>query len=126
MRGLRISILDAREIDPDVLFDTKGSKLNLDTVVYMREMGLEIPSITYYFEGGLVSLVKYYNKFQKAVQDKIFYINKEQDGVGVEIALQYVDDIADRIIPFANNIYNSQGGTQVNDFKKEITHTLNT
>ena len=126
VRGLRISILDAREIDPDVLFDTKGSKLNLDTVVYMREMGLEIPSITYYFEGGLVSLVKYYNKFQKAVQDKIFYINKEQDGVGVEIALQYVDDIADRIIPFANNIYNSQGGTHVTGFKTALTRTLNT
>ncbi|MFM7088287.1 MAG: DNA topoisomerase subunit B [Candidatus Paceibacterota bacterium] len=126
VRGLRISILDAREIDPDVLFDTKGSKLNLDTVVYMREMGLEIPSITYYFEGGLISLVKYYNKFQKAVQDKIFYVNKEQDGVGVEIALQYVDDIADRIIPFANNIYNSQGGTHVTGFKTALTRTLNT
>ncbi|MFN4181498.1 MAG: DNA topoisomerase subunit B [Candidatus Paceibacteria bacterium] len=126
VRGLRISILDAREIDPDVLFETKGSKLNLDTVVYMREMGLEIPSITYYFEGGLVSLVKYYNKFQKPVQNKIFYINKEQDGVGVEIALQYVDDIADRIIPFANNIYNSQGGTHVTGFKTALTRTLNT
>jgi len=126
VRGLRISILDAREIDPDVLFGSKGSKLNLDTVVYMREMELEIPSVTYYFEGGLVSLVKYYNKFQKAVQNNIFYINKEEGDVGVEIALQYVDDIADRIIPFANNIYNSQGGTHVTGFKTALTRTLNT
>ncbi len=126
VKGLRISILDAREIDPDVLFDSKGSKLNLDTVMYMREMGLEIPSVTYYFEGGLVSLVKYYNKFQKPVQNKIFYVNKEEGDVGVEIALQYVDDIADRIIPFANNIYNSQGGTHVTGFKTALTRTLNT
>ncbi len=126
VRGLRISILDARDIDPDVLFGSKGSKLNLDTVVYMREMELEIPSVTYYFEGGLVSLVKYYNKFQKPVQDKIFYVSKEEGDVGVEIALQYVDDIADRIIPFANNIYNSQGGTHVTGFKTALTRTLNT
>lgn len=126
VKGLRISILDAREIDPDVLFDSKGSKLNLDTVMYMREMGLEIPSVTYYFEGGLISLVKYYNKFQKPVQNKIFYVNKEEGDVGVEIALQYVDDIADRIIPFANNIYNSQGGTHVTGFKTALTRTLNT
>ncbi|HEY4477691.1 MAG TPA: ATP-binding protein, partial [Candidatus Paceibacterota bacterium] len=126
VKGLRISILDAREIDPDVLFGTKGSKLSLDNVFYMREMELEIPSVGYYFEGGLISLVKYYNKFQKAVQSNLFYINKEQDNVGVEIALQYVDDIADRIIPFANNIYNSQGGTHVTGFKTALTRTLNT
>ncbi len=126
VRGLRISIIDAREIDPDVLFGTKGSKLSLDNVFYMREMNLEVPSVTYYFEGGLISLVKYYNKFQKAVQNNIFYINKEEGDVGVEIALQYVDDIADRIIPFANNIYNSQGGTHVTGFKTALTRTLNT
>ncbi|MBP6866273.1 MAG: type IIA DNA topoisomerase subunit B [Candidatus Pacebacteria bacterium] len=126
VKGLRISILDAREIDPDVLFGSKGSKLSLDNVFYMREMELEIPSVGYYFEGGLISLVKYYNKFQKAVQDNIFYINKEEGDVGVEIALQYVDDIADRIIPFANNIYNSQGGTHVTGFKTALTRTLNT
>jgi len=126
VKGLRISILDAREIDPDVLFGTKGSKLSLDNVFYMREMELEIPSVGYYFEGGLISLVKYYNKFQKAVQDNIFYINKEEGDVGVEIALQYVDDIAERIIPFANNIYNSQGGTHVTGFKTALTRTLNT
>lgn len=126
VRGLRISILDARDIDPDVLFGSKGSKLNMDNVFYMREMGLEIPSLTYYFEGGLVSLVKYYNKFQKPVQSKIFYLNKDQDNVGVEIALQYVDDIADRIIPFANNIYNPAGGTHVTGFKTALTRTLNT
>ena len=126
VRGLRISIIDARNMDMETLVYSKKEKMDPDEVHYFRELGLEVPSVTYYFEGGLVSLVKYYNKFQKAVQNNIFYVEKEIDGVQVEIALQYVDDIADRIVAFANNIYTPQGGTHVTGFKTALTRTLNT
>ena len=119
VRGLRILIVDARGWD-----DKKG--LNDEDVFYFRELELELPSVSFYFEGGLVSLVKYYNKFQKPVQNNIFYVEKELDNVGVEIALQYVDDIVDRIFPFANNIYTQEGGTHVTGFKTALTRTLNT
>jgi len=118
VKGLKISIIDARE------WDKKG--LDDNDVFYFRDLGLELPSVTFYFEGGLVSLVKYYNKFQKPVQNNIFYVEKELDNVGVEIALQYVDDITDRIFPFANNIYTGEGGTHVTGFKTALTRTLNT
>ncbi len=126
VKGLRISIIDAREMDAKELFEGKGTKFDMDDVFYFRELELEVPSITYYFEGGLISLVKYYNKFQKPIQETIFYVEKEVDGVQVEIALQYVDDIVDRIVAFANNIYTSQGGTHVTGFKTALTRTLNT
>ncbi len=119
VKGLKILIIDARD------WDNKNGKDEED-VFYFRELGLELPSTSFYFEGGLVSLVKYYNKFQKAIQDNIFYVEKEQDGVGVEIALQYVDDISERIIPFANNIHTPEGGTHVTGFKTALTRTLNT
>lgn len=119
VKELKISIIDAR------LWDNKKG-MNESDVFYFRELEQELPSTSFYFEGGLVSLVKYYNKFQKPVQNNIFYVNKELDGVGVEIALQYVDDIIDRILPFANNIYNQEGGTHVTGFKTALTRTLNT
>ena len=119
VKGLRISIIDARQ------WDNKKGKNDSD-VFYFRELELEVPSVTFYFEGGLISLVKYYNKFQKTIQPHIFYVEKEIDGVGVEIALQYVDDIVDRIFPFANNIYTAEGGTHVTGFKTALTRTLNT
>lgn len=119
VKKLRISIIDAREW-------VSGKVMNKEDVFYFRELELEMPSVTFYFEGGLISLVKYYNKFQKPVQSNIFYIEKEIDGVGVEVALQYVDDITDRIFPFANNIYNPEGGTHVTGFKTALTRTLNT
>ncbi len=125
VKQLKIVVVDAREIDPNELFSTK-SKMNLDEVFNFRDLNLEVPTTTFYFEGGLSSLIKYYNKFQKPIQDSIFYVEKEEGGVGVEIALQYVDDIVDRIIPFANNIYNPEGGTHVTGFKTALTRTLNT
>jgi len=118
VKGLKISIIDAREVD--------AKKLDTSDVFYFRELGLELPSVSFYFEGGLISLVKYYNKLQKPLHENIFYVEKEVDGVGVEIALQYVDDIIDRIVPFANNIYTREGGTHVTGFKTALTRTLNT
>jgi len=119
VKGLKISIIDARDFD-----NKKG--MNEEDVFYFRELGLELPSVTFYFEGGLVSLVKYYNKFQKPIQNSIFYVDKEFEKVGVEVALQYVDDITDRIFPFANNIYTQEGGTHITGFKTALTRTLNT
>jgi DNA gyrase subunit B len=46
--------------------------------------------------------------------------------VGVEIALQYVDDMNSRIVPFANNIYNSEQGTHITGFKTALTRVINT
>jgi len=114
VKGLKILIIDAREWN-----DKKG--LNESDVFYFRDLGLEFPSTSFYFEGGLISLIKYYNKFQKPIQDTIFYIEKELDGVGVEIALQYVDDIVDRIIPFANNIHTTEGGFTGEDVLEGLT-----
>ncbi len=120
VKGLRIDILDAREWDGE-----KGKK-DFNDIFWFRELELEIPSTTYYFEGGLISLVKFYNKSEKPIHSTVFYVEKELDNVGVEIALQYVDDINFDILPFANNIYTGEGGTHVTGFKTTLTRVLNT
>jgi DNA gyrase subunit B len=122
VKGLRIDILDAREWDP--LTGGKGKK-DFNDIFWFKELELEIPSATFYFEGGLVSLVKFYNKLEKPIHPTVFYVEKELDNVGVEIALQYVDDINFDIIPFANNIHTIEGGTHVTGFKTALTRILN-
>ncbi|MEK7194416.1 MAG: DNA gyrase subunit B [Patescibacteria group bacterium] len=119
VKGLRISVLDLRET----------GKVNAEEVFYIRELGLEAPSMSFYFEGGLMSLVKFENQTQKPIHKNIFYVEKAANGNDyetVEVALQYVDDITSRILPFANNIYNTEGGTHVTGFKTALTRTLNT
>ena len=115
VKGLRISILDLREFVGKI-----------DTEEYwLGDTGLDIPSTSFYFEGGLASLVRFYNQSQKPINERIFYIEKELDGVGVEIALQYVDDITEKIVPFANNIHTAEGGTHITGFKMALTRVLN-
>ncbi len=116
VKGVRITVIDAREAT-EASFD--------DSAFYLRELGLEVPSMTFYFEGGLKSLVAFYNKHQTIVHKNVFYVEKEQDNVIVEVSFQYVDDITPRIIAFANNIYNPEGGTHVTGFKTALTRSLN-
>ena len=124
VKNLRITIIDAREYEGK-------SKINLpvlkesDDIFYFSELGIEAPSMSFYFEGGLASLVKFYNLTQKAIHENIFYVDKKEGDVQVEVALQYVDDISERIVPFANNTYTQEGGTHVTGFKMALTRTLN-
>ncbi|MEK7121205.1 MAG: toprim domain-containing protein, partial [Patescibacteria group bacterium] len=115
VKGLRVSILDLRKVD----------NVKDEDVFYIRELGLDAPSVTFYFEGGLRSLVSFQNHHLETVHKTVFYVEKEQDGVHVEVALQYVDDITSRISAFANNIYNAEGGTHITGFKTALTRTLN-
>ena len=115
VKGTRITVLDARS----------AGEIETDTVVYLRDLGLEVPSMAFFFEGGLRSLIGFYNKHQTPAHKNIFYIDQAEGDVAVEIALQYTDDISPRLMAFANNIYNPEYGTHVTGFKTALTRTLN-
>ena len=116
VKGLQIVIIDASKYE---------GKLKLDDVVFMQDLLLEVPSMTFYFDGGLVSLVRFYNQHQKPVHKNICYVEKEEGGVTVEVAFQYIDDISSRELAFANNIYNMEGGTHVTGFRTALTRRIN-
>ena len=122
VKGLHVTVLDARESEAKL--DTKS----LEMAVYLADEFLEVPSMSFYFEGGLKSLVAFNNQYQKPVHKNIFYIEKtdiDKMVYSVEVALQYVDDIQSRISAFANNIYNPEHGTHITGFKTALTRTLN-
>ncbi len=117
VKGLRITVNDA---------SAYTGKIKEDEVYKISELGLEIPSMSFYFEGGLLSLVKFMNSTQKPIHKNVFYVEKKtNEWESVEVSLQYVDDIACRLSAFANNIYNPEGGTHVTGFKTALTRTLN-
>ena len=123
VKGLHIGILDLRN----------AGKFDAEKVFYLRELALDAPSMSFYFEGGLRSLVAFQNRHQEPIHKNIFYVEKEftppgggaKDAIAVEVALQYVDDITARISAFANNIYNNEGGMHITGFKTALTRTLN-
>ncbi|MEY4440889.1 MAG: gyrase subunit gyrase subunit protein [Candidatus Parcubacteria bacterium] len=116
VKSMMITVIDAR---------TYTGKIDLDKTYYLADSNVEAPSKTFYFEGGLRSLVAFYNQIQKPVHSNIFYVEKEADKVLVEVSLQYIDDISPRIVAFANNIYNPEGGTHITGFKTALTRNLN-
>ncbi len=116
VKGLTIHIIDARE---------QTVKMSLDGTSYLFDLGFENKSESFYFEGGLKSLVKHYNEFVKPIHKNIFYVEKMQENVGVEIALQYIDDLSTKIAAFANNIPTAEGGTHVTGFKTSLTRLIN-
>ncbi len=119
VKGLELNVLDAREVDMKVIDRVEGDAF------YLKDEMIDMPSMTFYFEGGLRSLVAFYNHTQKPIHKNIFYVEKEVNNVQVEVALQYIDDINSKIVAFANNTYNSEGGTHIAGFKTSLTRTIN-
>jgi len=144
VKGLRIAVIDARGENEKTIEKVVNSESGYyyigEALAKDGTAVVDAPSFSFYFEGGLKSLVVFYNSLQKSIHDNVFYIEKEslgrktenKDGssqetqdVAVEVALQYVDDISPRILAFANNTSNAEGGTHITGFKTALTRTLN-
>ncbi|PIT89095.1 MAG: DNA topoisomerase (ATP-hydrolyzing) subunit B [Candidatus Levybacteria bacterium CG10_big_fil_rev_8_21_14_0_10_36_7] len=119
VKRMKVIALDARGYEGKI-DESKG--------LFLRDLKLPIESQTFYFEGGLLSLVNFVNKNEKPAHNRVFYIEKEisdEQEVGVEIALQYVEDIASKEITFANNIHTPEGGMHLTGFRTALTRTIN-
>ena len=116
VKGLEINVLDLRESDIS----------DIDTYYYY-DSNVDAPTRSFYFEGGLLSLVRFLNKNQKPVHKNIFYAHEKvnEEGEMVEISFQYVNDISSRIFAYANNIPNPEGGYHLTGFKTALTRTIN-
>jgi DNA gyrase subunit B len=102
---------------------TKGIKIYL---VDARQKNEPPKEYCFYFEGGIAAYVRYLNRNKEKRQENIFYVNKTQDNVTVEIAFQYTNDYKETSLAFANNICNPEGGTHLIGFRGALTRVLNT
>ena len=80
--------------------------------------------ITFLFEGGITSFVRYMNK-NREVLHPVFYVEKEIDNIGIEIALQYTDAYSEAIYSFANTINTIDGGTHMTGLRTAVTRVIN-
>ena len=80
---------------------------------------------TFYYEGGIKSFIRHLNKNKNVLFPEPFYFEKEEQGVGVECAMQYNDGYSENIFTFANTINTKEGGTHLSGFKTALTRATN-
>lgn len=93
-------------------------------VTIMLKDEREDREMTFHFEGGVASFVRYLNK-NKAVLHEPIYGEKEIENVGVEFVVQYTDSYAESVYTFANTINTIDGGTHLTGLRTAVTRSIN-
>jgi DNA gyrase subunit B len=80
----------------------------------------------YYFDGGIMSLVKALNRNKETLHDPI-YINKatEDESIQLEVTVQYNDGFNENVESYVNVIHTVEGGTHLTGFRMALTRALN-
>jgi DNA gyrase subunit B len=78
---------------------------------------------TFYFEGGIKSLVAHSNRGKETLSD-VIYFSKADENIGCEIAVQYSDSYNENVKGFVNGIYTTDGGTHVTGFRIALTRAI--
>lgn len=100
------------------------SFLNNNVTITLNDEREGGKNLTWHHEGGIADFVAYMNKSKETI-NHVLYFQGEQDGVQVELALQYNDSYSDNIASYANNIRTIEGGTHEAGFKAALTRIIN-
>jgi DNA gyrase subunit B len=80
--------------------------------------------MTFYFEGGITSFVRYLNRNREQLHP-VMYVDKQVENIGIEAAIQYTDSYNESVYSFANTINTIDGGTHMTGLRAATTRVIN-
>ena len=80
--------------------------------------------MTFYFEGGITSFVRYLNRNRENLHS-VVHVEKDIDAIGIEAAIQYTDAYTESVYSFANTINTIDGGTHLTGLRSSLTRVIN-
>ena len=116
------------EYDHDTLRDRLQQLAFLNkgiTIVFTDERVENNQTLTYLYRGGINEYVKFLNKNKAPIHTEPVYVEGEEDGIQVEVAMQYNDGYVPNIYSFCNNIDTHEGGTHEEGFRMALTRVIN-
>ena len=125
--------------DPDIFTETTTYDINVLTkrIRYLAFLnkGLKITiddkrqeeptHEEFHYAGGIKHYIEFLNKGKEVIFPEPIYVEGEQNGITVEVALQYTNDFHSNLLSFTNNIHTYEGGTHESGFKTALTRVIN-
>ena len=101
----------------EMAFVTRGVRIRFVDERNDREM-------TFYFEGGLTSFVRYLNRNRENLHP-VVHVEKDIEAIGIEAAIQFTDSYTESVYSFANTINTIDGGTHLTGLRSSLTRVIN-
>jgi DNA gyrase subunit B len=115
--------------DVDYRFDTLVQRfremafVTRGVTIYFLDERLD-REMMFYFEGGIISFVRYLNRNRKTLHP-VVHVEKEINNITIDSAIQYTDAYSESVYAFANTINTIDGGTHLTGLRAAVTRTIN-
>ena len=132
LTGTRVTFLPDTEIFESINCDFTVIGQRLKELAYLNS-GVELAvrdersdqERTFYFEGGIATLISRINKNRVAIHPNPILVTGSANSTTTEVALQYNDGSAEATFSFANCVSTREGGSHLTGFRAALTRVLN-